>query len=412
MTSIPSLCPRTQWFTDARFGMFIHWGLYSLLGRGEWAMNREQIPLAEYERLADTFDASAYDPAAWAATARDAGMRYMVLTTKHHEGFSLWDSKANSFNAARTAAGRDLLAEYVDAVRGAGLKVGFYYSLGDWRNPDWAAGYTDPVAAVRFVDWTHEMVRELMTGYGKVDILWYDLPQSYSANAWRSVELNHMVRQHQPDILINNRAYTSEDFSTPEQAVKAAPPGRPWESCMTLNESWGYCPSDHAFKSPREVALMLASVAAGGGNLLLNVGPDGRGAIPEQSRAILSEVGRWLRRNGEAVFDTQRHDLPWLLVGPSTLKQHTLYVFLRRYYGSTIPIGGITNRIRRVRLLSDGRELPFEQRDEGPRLDISGLPETSPDPVLTVLAIECEGETDLNISRTINAADIHPVLPH
>ena len=338
-------------------------------------------------------------------------MRYMVLTTKHHEGFSLWDSRANPFNATRSAAKRDLLAEYVDAVRDEGLKVGLYYSLGDWRNPDWFAGVTDDAAADRFVGWTHEMVRELVTGYGRIDVLWYDLPQAYSAARWRSVELNHMVHTHQPHILINNRAYTSEDFSTPEQAVHPAPFGRPWESCMTLNESWGYCPSDEAYKPPREVALTLANVAAGGGNLLLNVGPDGSGAIPPRSQDILRDVGRWLDRNGEAIYDVERHSLPWLLVGPATVRGQTLYVFLKRYYGRTLTLGGITNTVRRVRLLGTDRALDFEQIEPGPRLKITGLSDTPADPVLCVLAVECEGTPDLNLSRSINAADVLPILP-
>ncbi len=401
---------RLQWFLDARFGMFIHWGLYALLGRGEWAMNREQVPLDEYETLAERFSVPKYDPKQWAAIARDAGMKYMVLTTKHHEGFSLWDSKANPFNAVNSAAKRDLIAEYVEAVRGAGLKVGLYYSIGDWRQPDWFEGARgDAAAAKRFVDWTHAMVRELMTGYGQIDLLFYDLPQPYPAATLRSVELNHMVRTLQPQILINNRAYTSEDYSTPEQHVAAAPKGRPWEACMTLNENWGYCPSDKDFKSPRDVALQLAKCAAGGGNLLLNVGPDGEGEIPAESRDILRQVGQWLSRNGEAVLGTTRHKLPWLLVGPTTVKGHTLYVFAQRWYGSEIPVGGITRRVERVRLLGDGRAVRFDQT--GPRLRLLDLPEQSPDPVLSVFAIELDGEPDLDLSRRINHADIFPNLP-
>jgi alpha-L-fucosidase len=400
---------RIQWFRDARFGMFIHWGLYALLGRGEWAMSREQIPLEEYDPLAERFSVPKYDPKQWAAVARDAGMKYMVLTTKHHEGFSLWDSQANPFNAVNSAAKRDLLAEYVDAVRDAGLKVGLYYSIGDWRHPDWYTGVRDDAAAERFVGWTHEMVRELMTGYGRIDLLFYDLPQPYPAATLRSVELNHMVRDLQPHILINNRAYTSEDYSTPEQHVSAAPAGRPWEACMTLNEHWGYCPSDTDFKSPRDVALQLAKCAAGDGNLLLNVGPDGQGEIPQESRDILTQVGRWLERNGEAVHGTTRHRLPWLLVGPTSVKAHTLYVFAQRYYGREVPLGGITRRVQRVRLLGEDREVNFDQT--GPRLRIIGLPEQSPDPVLTVFAIELDGEPDLDLSRRINGADIFPNLP-
>jgi alpha-L-fucosidase len=202
---------KTNWFSEARFGMFIHWGLYSLIGRGEWAFNRERWSWKDYRPLAQKFAARQYDPAKWAALARDAGMKYMVLTTKHHEGFCLWDSQTCRFNAVNSGARRDLLAEFVTAVRATGLKVGFYYSLGDWFHPDWQGNKQ------AFVEYTHALVRELLTGYGRVDILWYDLPQGYTAKEWRSVELNAMARQLHPGIVINNRALTPEDFATPEQ---------------------------------------------------------------------------------------------------------------------------------------------------------------------------------------------------
>ncbi|NBC11248.1 MAG: alpha-L-fucosidase, partial [Planctomycetes bacterium] len=317
---------RLRWFAEARFGMFIHWGLYALLGRGEWAMSREAIPWREYEPLAERFTASAFDPRAWAQLARRAGMKYMVLTTKHHEGFCLWDSKRCGFNAVNSGAGRDLLAEFVEAVRAEGLKVGFYYSLGDWRHPDWYAGWQgDEQAKRRFVDWTHGMVHELMTGYGRIDVLFYDLPQCYSVNDWRSVELNAMVRSLQPQIIINNRALTTEDTATPEQHVSAAPPGRCWEACMTLNENWGYAPHDHDFKSPRQVVLQLAAAAAGCGNLLLNVGPDPAGRIPPESVAILEQVGEWLDRHAEAIHTHDRNPLMWYNFGPTTVNGHNLY---------------------------------------------------------------------------------------
>lgn len=411
--SAPLVFPpdRTEWFQRARYGMFIHWGLYSVLGRGEWTMNRERIPLEEYKRLTDQFTASKYHPAEWAALARDAGMRYMVLTTKHHEGFCLWDSKTCSFNATRSAAGRDLLAEYVAAARSAGLKVGLYYSLGDWLNPDWALGWQgDRAARERFMEYTHALVRELMTDYGTIDLLFYDLPQCYSAGEWRSVELNAMVRSLQPGILINNRALTTEDYATPEQHVTASSSGRLWEACMTLNEAWGYRPADQNWKTPETVARNLAQVAAGGGNLLLNVGPDGEGEIPQICGTTLRKVGAWLEQNHEAIFDVERNSLPWLLCGAASLKGRNLYIFLYPYEGPATTLGGLTTGIRQVTLLATGEAIAFEQK--GPQTKFVGLPETKPtDSLLPVLKLELEGEADLDTSRVLGGADIFPQLP-
>jgi alpha-L-fucosidase len=415
MSTQPSFTPfpenRMAWFESARFGMFIHWGLYSLIGRGEWVMNRERIPLEEYKKLADQFTASGCNPKEWAQLAKDAGMKYMVLTTKHHEGFCLWDSKTCSFNSVNSAAKRDLVKEFVEAAREAGLKVGLYYSLGDWLNPDWTRGWQgDEEAKSRFMNYTHSLVRELLTGYGKIDILWYDLPQCYSPAEWRSVELNAMARQLQPHILINNRALTNEDFGTPEQHATATSLGRMWEACMTLNRRWGYCPSDRDYKSPKEVVLTLASVAGGAGNLLLNVGPDGEGRIPEESARILRRTGEWLRVHGESIYGTNRHNLLWNLWGPITVKGNTLFIHQEVYFGKELVIGGLTNQVLNATLLTTGQPLRVEKK--GDQTIISGLPEQSPDELVSVIKLELDGEPDQDISRVINKADIAPEFPN
>jgi alpha-L-fucosidase len=398
------------WFEQARFGMFIHWGLYALLGHGEWALNRERIPLGEYIKFAAKFKPRNYDPKTWAQLAVDAGMRYVVLTTKHHEGFCLWDSKVCKFNSANSAAGNDLLAGYVAAVRSAGLKVGFYYSLGDWYNPDWAAGWKGDVEArVRFMQYTHALVRELMTQYGQIDVLFYDLPQCYSAAEWRSVELNAMVRQLQPQIIINNRAMTTEDYATPEQHVAAAPRGRMWECCMTLNRHWGYCPTDRDYKSPQTIVLTLASVASGAGNLLLNVGPDAEGQIPVESEAILRRVGQWLHVHGESIYGSERHSLPWNLWGPTTVKGNTMYLHLEDCFGTNLVVGGLTKRVLAATVLGTEQRLCVDQRST--QTIITGLPDQLPDELVRVVKLELDGPPDQDISRVIGAADIFPDLP-
>jgi len=411
MTTIPFPSDRCAWWDEARYGLFIHWGLYAVHGHGEWAMSREAMPWDWYRLLADQFTAAEFDPVAWAAMAKAAGMRYAVLTSKHHEGFCLWDSPTCSFNAKNSAAGRDLLQEFVTAFRNAGIKVGLYYSLGDWYHPDWSKAVVerDAAAQQRFVAYTHTLVEELMTRYGTIDILWYDLPQGLTCDQWRMVELNAKVRAWQPGILINNRGYTTEDFATPEQHAAASAKGRRWESCMTLNHHWGYCPVDTAWKSPRAIASTLATCASGCGNLLLNVGPDAAGRIPEQAQTTLTQAGDWLRRHDEAIRGTERHDLFWYLFGPVSVKGNSLYCFIQQWYGEgTVIVGGLTNQVLKATLVGSSADLPFRQVG---RQIIIEVPRENPDPVLPVIRLDLDGRPDHDISRVIGAADIFPTLP-
>ncbi|MBC7236076.1 MAG: alpha-L-fucosidase, partial [Chloroflexi bacterium] len=298
---------RMQWWESARFGMFIHWGVYAIPARGEWVMYQEHIPHQEYAPLAKQFSPTHYDPDEWVRLAKSAGMKYMVMTTRHHDGFSLFDSQVSDFTAPKTAAKRDLIREYVEACHRGGMRVGFYYSLLDWRYPAYFRGpKADPEGWKELVDYVHAQVRELCSNYGRIDILWYDGGWPYTAEDWRSAELNAMVRELQPEIIINNRSQLPEDFDTPEQHVRASEPGRPWEACMTLNDSWGYNQADDNWKTPKQVLMYLVRCAHGGGNFLLNVGPQPDGAIPKESVRILETVGRWLERNGGSIYDTTR----------------------------------------------------------------------------------------------------------
>src|SRR5215469_6262258 len=230
---------RMKWWHEARFGMFIHFGLYSVLGRHEWAMEMEGIPVAEYEQLAKRFNPKPNAARAWARLAKQAGQKYMVMTTKHHEGFCHFDSKLTDYCAPKQAAGRDLVKEYVEAARAEGMRVGFYYSLMDWHHPDGARCATDEAARRRFVDYIHGQIHEILTNYGKIDVLWYDVAWPPEAAGWESDKMNAMVFQLQPDIIVNNRNGLDGDFATPEQRIQAST-DRAWESCMTMNDSWGY----------------------------------------------------------------------------------------------------------------------------------------------------------------------------
>jgi alpha-L-fucosidase len=385
---------RMRWWHRARFGMFVHWGLYAQLGRHEWVMNRERIPVREYEKLADSWHPKPGAARAWAKLAKQAGMKYMVMTTKHHEGFCLWDTAQTDYNAVTHGPGRDLVAEYVEACHEFGLKVGFYYSLMDWHHPDGARCATDEAARRRFLDFTQGCVRELCTKYGKLDILWYDVSWPLkSPEQWESVRMNQMVRELQPDIIINNRSQLDEDFGTPEEHVTAAEQGRAWEACMTFNGSWGYMPSAVDWRSVREVIGLLNSTSAGGGNLLLNIGPAPDGSVPSEAIERLQSVGQWVDAHGEAMYgDLDRADghMEWMPTGGWSLKGNAAYYWCNRWPGSELAIGGLRVPVKEITLLTTGEKVGFDQEPD--RLAMHGLPETSPDLAagIAVFKLVCE----------------------
>ena len=389
---MPAGTDRMKWWTDARFGMFIHYGVYSLLNRGEWLMYSDKMPFDEYRPLADRFTADEFKPKEWATLARDAGMKYMVLTTRHHDGFCLFDSEVSDFTAPKTAAKRDLIAEYVTACRDAGLRVGFYYSLMDWRFPgmfpmrykipreEWSI-YTP------MVEQAHAQVRELMTNYGKIDVLWYDGCMPGNPEMWRSVELNAMARSLRPDIIINNRADTAEDFGTPENTISAE--DRPWEACWTMNETWGGAGSDPNWKTPNQLLYLLASCVSQGGNLLLNIGPEGSGRFPREAVARLRIMGKWMKTNGVAIYGAGRSpEVTASSVGWTTKKGDTHYILALRWQGETMPFAWCKRRIVSARVLATGTEAHVRQ--EGDRVWLSGLPAYAPDPMISVIELKTE----------------------
>ncbi len=381
---------RIRWFVEARFGMFIHWGLYAIPARGEWVMYLERIPRSEYAKLVEKFRPDRFDADEWAEMARLAGMRYMVFTSRHHDGFSLFDSHHSDFTSA-TAVGRDFVAEYAEACRRQGLKVGLYYSLLDWRWPAyWRGPKRDPEGWSKLLEYVHGQVEELMSNYGRIDVLWYDGAWPYTAEDWRSKELNEKVRKLQPHILINNRSGLPEDFDTPEQHVPWwKKMEKPWETCMTMNDSWGYHEADRNWKSVRQLIATLVQTVSLGGNLLLNVGPRANGSFPPEAVERLAEIGRWMRENGESIYGAG--PCPFTTsVGSFTAKGSKAYVHVLRWPGKVITVAGVGNTVSSAYFLATGEEVRFRQ--EGDRVFLENLPAVAPDPYDTVIVLELDSE--------------------
>jgi len=406
-----------DWFAEARYGLFIHYGLYSLLGRGEWALNREQIPLADYRKLARKFTAAKFDAGKICDLAVRAGMKYVVLTTMHHEGFRLYDSALSDFTTVKTACGRDLVRELVEAARSRGLRIGLYHTLNQWMDqPDAVAALEDKAAYEVFIRNTFDRIRELVTKFNPIDIMWYDGWWPFNAEGWRGEEMNAMVRRIQPHILFNNRNGLPGDFTTPEGHLGAPKPWRPWEACITMNNSWGFHRGDKAWKTPQQVVEMLATVAQGRGNLLFNIGPKGDGSIPEPSVRLLETVGAWLRRNGEAIFNTDlfTYDLQqkgdhrgdWNSHGPMTCRGNALYWLVQRWPGKTLNLAGLKTRVIKVTLLGTNQDLPFVQ-DDG-KVTVTGLPLRAPDPVCPVLRFTCDSAPSVYLTGGMR----EPRVPH
>lgn len=383
------------WFEDAKFGIFVHWGLYALHAKNDkgdyvsWAMEQEGIPVDEYAKYADQFKPAKFDADAWMALAKEAGAKYMTFTSKHHEGFCMFDSALTDYDSADKAAKRDFVAELVRAARDADLKLSFYYSMLDWHHPQFdgsLSAYVD--------DYLFGQVRELCTNYGPIDGIWFDGEWGHPLATWRAAELADMIHQLQPHALVNDRLGKGvrgetllADFYTREQPVEmdvatGSEGGIPWEACMTIGKSWGYRHDDGLPKDSAELIRRLVDVVSRGGNLLLNVGPTADGEIPAPLAERLRDIGVWLETHGEAIYGTRA--MPGLKIDGAkcTTKGNMLYLHLEERPGDALSLSGLQGNIDRAWFLETGEEL--EVNDTAKTIT---LPETLPDPVVTTIAV-------------------------
>ena len=388
----------TAWFRHDRFGMFIHWGLYSMPARHEWVKHHECIPEEKYDKYFKYFNPDLYDPKEWARQAKAAGMKYVVLTTKHHEGFCMFDSQYTDYKCTNTPAGRDLVREYVDAFRAEGLRVGFYYSLIDWHHPDFPIDMlhprrNDPDARQqsegrdmhKYAEYMRNQVTELLTNYGKIDILWFDFSYSGSKpeagkewmkgkgkDDWEAEELIATARRLQPGIIIDNRTEIEQDLWTPEQWqpmawVRHEQTGElvTWEACQTFSGSWGYYRDEQTWKSPEMLIRMLVNTVAFGGNLLMNVGPTSRGYFDQRAQDALKVYADWMKYNSRSIYGCTMAEPEFKAPADCRLTQSEdgkrLYVHLFAYPFAHLLLPGLAGKVDYAQFLHDGSELLFDE---------------------------------------------------
>jgi alpha-L-fucosidase len=408
---------RMDWWREARFGMFVHWGLYAIpagewQGRtdfGEWIRNNAKIPIDVYDQFRAQFNPTAYDADAWVRMAKGAGMKYIVITTKHHDGFALFDSKQGDFDVMATPYRRDIIKALVDACRRHGLRVGFYHSIMDWHHPDYLPRRdwekdrpADGADFERYVVYMKAQLRELLTSYGPIDILWFDGQWESTWTASHGRDLYAFVRSLQPSIVINNRVGgKSGDFGTPEQEIPATgQPGLDWETCMTMNGNWGYNRADKNFKPTSVLVQNLVDIASKGGNFLLNVGPEADGGFPAESVERLAAIGRWMSKYGASIYGTEASPfakLPWGRATRKALPGNITRLYLHVFdwpADGTLVVSGLLNQPRRAFVLGDAgeRALRVERRADGVMVS---LPSAAPDAIDSVIVLDIDGPARL-----------------
>jgi len=404
----PTRADTLEWFQEARFGMFIHWGVYALLGKGEWIRNVGHIPQEEYDKLPPRFTAKKFDPAQWADLAKRAGMKYMVVTTKHHDGFCMFDADNTDWKVTNTPYGRDTIAEMVKAFERKGIPVGFYYSIMDWYHEDylprlpWEADVrpTEGHDVMDYIEYMREHIKQLLTEYRPAPfVLWWDGGWVNKPEELGGKQTNALARRLKPDILINDRHFTKEDLVTPEQRI---PPtglfdekGKPlvWEACITMTSHWwGYDKYEKVYKTPEFLIRMLVDIVSKGGNLLLNIGPKPDGTIQKEFVDRLEAIGAWMDKYSEAIYDTTASPFNLLpFYGRVTTKGERLYVHVFEWPADgTIRLPGLKNEVKRVSLVEKGRpKLDFERCGDD---WVITLPRKAPDKVASVIAVDLVGK--------------------
>jgi alpha-L-fucosidase len=412
---------RMKWWTDSRFGMFIHWGLYALPARHEWVKNREKMTDGQYQKYFENFNPDMYDPKEWARKAKNAGMKYVVLTAKHHEGFCLWDSKFTDYKSTSTPFGKDLIKEYVEAFRAEGLKVGFYYSLIDWHHPDYTIDSRHPqrqdydTAYIRlnkgkdmsrYREYMKNQVRELLTNYGEISIIWFDFSfpgkNGKGRTDWDSENLLKLARSLQPGIIVDDRLDLRDveggfDFTTPEQVKVTEWPqvnGKrvPWETCQTFSGSWGYYRDETTWKSPAQLIELLIESVSKGGNLLLNVGPTARGSFDNRAQERLEAMGEWMKFNSRSIYNCTEAPEGFAAPGNTLMTYNPgtkrLYVHLLAYPMGSLTLKNMGDKVKYIQFLHDASEIRYSAGRDEAKNDLNlQLPVLKPPVEIPVLEI-------------------------
>ena len=404
---------KMEWFKDAKLGIFIHWGLYSVNGIDEsWSFFNGYISHKDYLKQTKGFTAKKYDPATWVDLIKKSGAKYSVITSKHHDGFALWDTKFGDFNSVKGAASKkDVLTPFVSELRKNNLKVGIYYSLPDWSYADYTHFTRDsmrynieeePKRWNKFLKYYQGQLKELSDTYNP-DLYWFDGDWEHSSEAWEAPKVRQMLLDRNPNTILNSRLKEQGDYATPEQGMPISrPENKFWELCLTMNDSWGYQKNDHNYKTTNQIIGVFADVISNGGNLLLDIGPKGDGSIPKEQVAILEGLGRWTNKHKEAIYGTRSGIPKEHFYGPTTLSkdQNILYLFVKGNPGGEVVLRGLKNNINRIWVVGEGTKLSHQvigkvYWSHYPGIKYIKVPEHVLDEDMTVIAVLLDGKVDL-----------------